>query len=77
MTISDKKCAIYINGALAREVDNAGLNWTGCSVLSIGSGGPNFTYWGHADDLSLYDELHLFNKALSQAEVQALWNSEK
>ena len=77
MTISDKKCAIYINGALAREVDNAGLNWTGCSVLSIGSGGPNFTYWGHGADLSLYDELHLFNKSLTLANIQAIYNAEK
>jgi hypothetical protein len=77
LTISGSKATIYFNGAVAREVDNKGLDWTGCSVLTIGSGAPNFTYWSHGADLSLYDELHLYSKALTQAEIQAIWNAEK
>jgi hypothetical protein len=72
-TVSASKCVIYINGALAAEAANTGpLDWTGCSVIGIGSGAPNFTYWNHGADLSSYDELRMFNKALTQAEIQAL-----
>ncbi|MFT3738373.1 MAG: Ig-like domain-containing protein [Breznakibacter sp.] len=71
-TISGTKCAIYFNGALIREVDNTGIDWTGCTLLSIGSGMPNFAYWDHKSDLSQYDELRLFDKALSASEIQAI-----
>lgn len=71
-TVSSTSCIIYINGAVAREVANTGLDWTGCDLLSIGSGAPNFTYWSHLSDLSQYDELRLFNKAISQAEIQSI-----
>ena len=36
------------------------------------SGAPNFTGWGHLSDQSFMDELRLFNKALSQEEVQTI-----
>ncbi len=72
ITVSGSKCAIYFNGALAREVANTGIDWTGCSVLSIGSGMPNFGYWNHLSDLSKYDELRIFNKSLSVSEIQAI-----
>lgn len=71
-TISATKCAIYLNGALATEVDASGINWTGCDALSIGSGAPNFLYWGHVADLSQFDELRFFNKALTLTEIQAI-----
>jgi hypothetical protein len=77
-TVSSSKCTIYINGAVAAQVDNPGpIDWTGCNVLSIGSGAPNFTYWGHNSDLSYYDELRLFNKALSQTEIQTIIDNDK
>lgn len=75
-TISGTTCAIYINGELAAEVPNAGIDWTGCDLLVIGSGAPNFTYWQHNSDLSLYDELRIFNKALTKAEIQTILTSE-
>jgi hypothetical protein len=69
-TISQSGCAIYINGALAASVPGGAINWTGCDNMSIASGAPNFAYWSHNSDKSYYDELRIFNKALSQSEIQ-------
>lgn len=73
-TVSSTSCIIYVDGTLAAEVANTGIDWTGCDVISIGSGAPNFTYWSHGADLSSYDELRFFNKALSADEVTLLMN---
>jgi hypothetical protein len=72
ITISQTKAAVYINGNLVSSGTFGGVDWTDCSKLSIASGAPNFIEWGHLSDNSLYDELRIFNKALTQAEVQAL-----
>lgn len=77
ITVSGTKAAIYFNGTLAREVDNTGLDWTGIDNMSIGSGAPNFAYWDHKSDLSLYDEIRFFSKALTQTEIQGIMNAEK
>lgn len=69
-TISNNKAVVYINGNIAREGDFAGVDWTGCDILSIMSGAPRFTGWGHNSDESLMDELRLFNRELSQSEIQ-------
>jgi len=76
-TISTTNCVIYINGELAADVANTGIDWTGCDAISIGSGAPNFTYWGHDADLSQYDELRMFNKALTQEEIQTIMLKEQ
>ena len=77
-TVSATECIIYIDGAVARTVANAGpIDWTGCDVIGIGSGAPNFTYWNHGADLSMYDELRLFNKAISQSEIQDIMANDK
>ena len=76
ITISGTKAIIYVNGTAAGTADNTGLDWTGCDVFGIGSGAPNFTYWGHGADLSSYDELRLFDKALTQAEIQTIIDTE-
>lgn len=76
ITISGTKAIIYVNGSVAATADNTGLDWTGCNVFGIGSGAPNFTYWGHSYDLSSYDELRLFNRALTQPEIQAIMDAE-
>ena len=79
ITVSDTESSIYINGELTRPASTftGGIDWTGCTSLTIGSGAPNFIDWGHLSDLSLIDELRIFNKALTQAEVQTIWNDEK
>jgi hypothetical protein len=76
-TVSGTKSIIYINGELARESTLTAINWTGCDLLSIMSGIPRFTEWNHKSDLSLMDELRLFNKSLTQAEIQTIFNAEK
>lgn len=71
-TIGVDKCVVYINGQIVKEGTFPGVDWTGCDILSIASGAPRFTEWGHLSDQSLIDELRLFNKALTQTEIQAM-----
>lgn len=73
-TISDSKCVVYINGEIASQGSFTGVDWTGCDILSIMSGDPRFTEWGHHSDQSYMDELRLFTKALTQVEVQTIMN---
>mgnify|MGYP001025339413 CR=1 FL=1 len=69
-TISDTEAVVYIDGEIVKQGEFAGIDWTGCDILSIMSGAPRFTGWDHFSDLSLMDELRLFNKTLTQEEVQ-------
>jgi hypothetical protein len=71
-TISNTECAIYVNGELAKKDAFAGVDWTGCDILSIASGAPRFMEWGHLSDASLYDEIRFFKKALTKDEVKAV-----
>ena len=73
LTVSATESKIYFNGVeqLASTFTTS-VDWTGCSELVIGSGGPTFSYWNHLSDLSAMDELRLFNKALSLAEIQSM-----
>jgi hypothetical protein len=73
-TISGSQCVVYINGEVVSQGGFTGIDWTGCDMLSIMSGAPRFTEWGHHSDLSYMDELRFFNKALSQNEVQTIMN---
>ena len=76
ISISATTAVIYINGAPV-EVPNKGLDWTGCDVLGIASGAPNFAYWNHKFDKSHYDELRLFNRAISYEDVQTIMQNDK
>jgi hypothetical protein len=76
-TVSGTKSIIYINGEVARESALTAINWTGCDILSIMSGTPRFNEWGHLSDLSMMDELRIFNKALTQNEIKTILNAEK
>lgn len=71
-TISPTQCVVYINGEVVKQGDFTGVDWTGCDLLSVMSGAPRFTEWNHKSDLSVMDELRIFDKALSQTEIQAL-----
>lgn len=79
-TINALGAKVYINGTQVSSgtfpVDMPEIDWTGCDVLSIASGAPRFMEWGHLSDGSLYDEIRLFNKALTQAEIQAIIDAE-
>ncbi len=77
MTISDTKNKIYLNGVEVRASDMAApVDWTGCELFTIGSGGPTFDYWNHLSDFSSLDELRFFNKELSAEEVAAVAGGE-
>jgi hypothetical protein len=73
ISIDATMAKIYINGApapLLPETElTAGIDWTGCTSLTLGSGMPNFVYWLHYSDLSQYDEFHMFNRAITAEEV--------
>ena len=72
-TISSTETNIYFNGELQNTSGMSNMiDWTNCIDMSIGSGAPTFGYWGHLSDSSMMDELRLFNKALTQYEVQKL-----
>ena len=76
-TISPTECVVYINGEVVKQGTITGISWEGCDILSIMSGAPRFTGWNHFSDLSLMDELHIFNKALTQAEVKEIMKAEQ
>ena len=71
-TISGSECLVYFNGQVVSQGDFAGIDWTNCDMLSIMSGDPRFTGWGHHSDLSFMDELRLFNKALTAEEINTI-----
>lgn len=71
-SISATQATVYINGEVVSQGDFPGMSWADCDILSIMSGSPRFNGWGHLADLSYMDELRIFNKALSQAEVQTI-----
>ncbi len=77
LSVSAAKVVLYVNGA-GIEVPNKGnIDWSGVDLLGIGSGAPNFTYWGHSFDRSQYDELRLFNRALTDADIQTIIQNDK
>jgi len=75
-SIAPDHATVYIDGEVVSEGDFGGIDWIGCDILSIGSGAPRFSEWGHLSELSLIDELRLFDKALSQTEIQAIIDAE-
>lgn len=80
ITISTTNCALYFDGVVVSEdvfYQNGPISWTDCESLSIASGAPNFLGWAHYSDLSLYDELRIFDKALTQEEIQAIIDAEQ
>jgi hypothetical protein len=79
ISISATKAVIYVNGAVMLEKDDVAgpISWKGCSSISIASGQPNFVYWEHFSDLSLYDEMHFFTKAITAEQVQQLYSVKK
>ena len=75
-TISQTETKIYFNGVEVNSATlDAPIDWTGVGPLTIGSGGETFSYWNHKSDNSDFDELRIFNKALSQSDIQIMINS--
>lgn len=73
-TISPTECVVYIDGQVVKQGAFSGVSWADCDIMSIMSGAPRFTGWGHTSDLSYMDNLRIFNKALTGSEVMALMN---
>jgi hypothetical protein len=74
LTIAPTRVAIYFNGNVAsQKTDFTGIVWPTDAPLSIASGMPNFKAWNHLSDASLIDEIRIFNKALTEAEVEAIY----
>ena len=71
-TISATEVTVYLNGEVASKGAFTGVDWEGCDILSIMSGAPRFVEWGHLSDKSFMDELRIFDKALSQEEIQTI-----
>ncbi|WP_411766545.1 LamG domain-containing protein [Winogradskyella sp. A3E31] len=71
-TISDTECVVYIDGQVVSQNTFTGVDWSECDIMSIMSGAPRFTGWNHLSDESAMDNLRIFKKALSQAEIQAM-----
>ncbi|MEO1011094.1 MAG: LamG domain-containing protein [Bacteroidota bacterium] len=71
-TLSADTATVYINGQVVSTGLYDGVDWTDCNILSIMSGDPNFTQWNHWSDQSLLDDLRIFNRVLSQEEVQQI-----
>lgn len=75
ISISVSHTSIYVNGASVLEKDlTAGISWANCTQITVASGQPNFIYWLHFSDLSIYDEIHFFNKAITAEQVQSLYS---
>lgn len=75
ISIADDKAVCYVNGEQVMEYipeTPAGIDWTGTTQITIGSGMPNFVYWEHFSDLSKYDDMHFFNRAITPEEAATL-----
>ncbi|TRZ43663.1 LamG domain-containing protein [Robertkochia solimangrovi] len=75
-TMSQTTAILYINGEVVAQGSYAAVDWTGCDLLSIASGAPRFIEWDHLSDLSYIDDLRIFEKVLSQEEIQTIMNDE-
>jgi hypothetical protein len=77
-SISPTDAKVFINGnVVSSGTLSSPISWAGCDILSIMSGAPRFTEWGHLSDLSSMDELHLYGKALTQEDVQLIMQTEQ
>ncbi len=77
ITVTPTENIVYIDGVPVNTATMSGpIDWTGCTEMSIGSGDPTFTYWNHLSDLSHYDNLRIFNRALTAEEIQGVINDD-
>ena len=70
LVLSEENAILYFDGVEVKSSDVA-ISWKDCDIMSIGSGAPRFTEWNHLSDNSLIDELRIYNKAMTAAEVKA------
>lgn len=71
-TVTPTQTKIYFDGVQVNSANmSAAIDWTGCNLLSIGSGAPSFVYWDHKSDLSAMDDLRFFDEALTASQIQS------
>lgn len=75
LTLAKGVANFYIDGEVVATNALTEISWAGCDILSIGSGAPRFTEWGHLSDNSLIDELRIYNKALKATEIIDIINA--
>ena len=71
-SISESELNVYLNDQLVENRSIEPISWAETESLSIMSGTPNFVHWNHLSDASIMDELRLYDKALSQSEVETI-----
>ncbi|WP_051697895.1 LamG domain-containing protein [Prevotella sp. 10(H)] len=71
-TLTKGKAVMYIDGVEAASGDITEVSWQGCDIMSIASGAPRFTEWGHLSDNSSIDQLRVFNRTLTLEEVKII-----
>lgn len=74
LVLTEGKAFFYLDGEEVAATNLTRISWDGCDLMSIGSGAPRFNEWNHLSDHSLIDELRIYNKALSAAEIKQLMN---
>lgn len=74
LTLTEGKAALYIDGEEVASNNLSKISWNGCDIMSIGSGAPRFTEWGHLSDNSLIDELRIYNRALTATQIKDIIN---
>jgi hypothetical protein len=70
LTLTAGKATFYIDGEEVATNELTQISWEGCDIMSIGSGAPRFTEWNHLSDNSLIDELRIYNRVLTVAEIK-------
>ncbi|WP_436416045.1 LamG domain-containing protein [Petrimonas sp.] len=74
LVLTEGKAFFYIDGEEVASSDLSKISWAGCDIMSIGSGEPRFNEWGHLSDNSLIDELRIYNRALTAAQIKDIVN---
>ena len=75
-TVAADSARIYLNGSMVASNEVTGIDWTDCDVMSIMSGAPRFTGWSHFSDESWMDELRIFDRALTEEEIDEIISSD-
>lgn len=74
LVLTEGKAFFYIDGEEVASTDLTKISWAGCDIMSIGSGAPRFNEWGHLSDNSLIDELRIYNRTLTAAQIKEIVN---
>ena len=78
VSVATDSARIYVNSENVMTTELlTPIDWTGVTSISVASGQPNWIYWDHLSDLSLFDEMHFFKRAITREEVNTLFTATK